>query len=128
MLINTILPHITHISHRIHTEGVHGETVRSGGEVVGVLDMSQFECDEKSGNVVYITLDDSLGEILTLVPKPFFDQLNIELKDIVVVEGMLYQLDKVTDFTSKANTTITKERNDDPLRILVKDIRKIDYS
>lgn len=125
MLINTILPHITHISHQIHTEGTHGDSVRSGGEVISILDMSQFSDNGQSGNVVYLTLDDSLGEILALVPKPFFDELKIQQKDIVIVEGVLYKLEKKTDFVSKANSTITKSRDDDPLRILVKNIKKL---
>lgn len=125
MLIRTILPHITHVSHQIHTAGVHGDTVRSGGEVVSILDTSQFEVKGKSGNIVFLTLDDSLGEILALVPKPFFDELDIRQKDIVIVEGSLYQLEKETDFVSKANSTITKKRNDEPLRVLVKSIKKL---
>lgn len=125
MLINTILPHITHVSHQIHTTCAHGDTVRSGGEIIRILDTSQFEDEGESGNIVFLTLDDSLGEILALVPKPFFDELDIQLKDIVVVEGMLYQLKKETDFVSKANSTIIKSRNDEPLRILVKEIKKI---
>lgn len=125
MLINILLPHITHVSHQIHAIGTHGETVRSGGEVIRILDTSQFEDDGESGNLIFLTLDDSLGEILALVPKPFFDELDIQLKDVVVVEGILYQLKKETNFISKANSTITKKRNDEPLRILVKDIEKL---
>lgn len=116
-----LLKHIVSgFSHTIHQEGVHGDGIICGGIVKTVVRSSDWTDQD---DIVYVTLDDALGSILIVVPTQLWK--GIEVNDIVAAEGVLFSLKKECNFVSKAGGEITVVQPNEPLRVLVKKITKL---
>jgi len=123
-IIDKIKPHITAFSYTIQKNSKQKDEVTCGGKVKYIVDMGMLTDDHRQ-RLIYVTIDDTLGDLLVVVPAVFWDQVNITVGDIIVATGIVFRPEKVCDFVSEAGTTITVPQEDDPFRILVKSIRKI---
>lgn len=119
-LIDLLKPRVSGFSHTFHQEGEHGQEVVCGGLVKSIVKAGDWTAQN---DIVYVTLDDALGEILIAVPSPLWT--DIKKEDVVLVEGVLFALKKECEFVSKAGTEIQITRKDEPLRVLTKSIKKI---
>jgi len=126
MLIRKLLPHIKDIISTIHSTGEVNDDVICGGKVTRIFDTSFLEDKGVKGNIVYITIDDSIESITVLVHKQLFEEVRIKLGDVIVVEGKLNRLVKSVEFVSKAKTEIKYYNFEEPLRILGKNVKKLD--
>jgi hypothetical protein len=123
-IIDTIKPHITAFSYTIQKSSKQKDEVTCGGKVKYIVDTGML-IDDQRQRIIFVTIDDTLGELLVVVPPVFWDQLDIVVGDIIITTGVVFRPEKVCDFVSEANTTITVKQDDDPFRILVKSIRKV---
>lgn len=126
LLMKTLAPHITGFSLTFQKEGKPEDDVVCGGKVHRIVDMSQWG-DPNNNRLVYATLDDGTGELLIVVPGNIWSSVEEEIAigDIVIASGQLFSLQKECNFVTVAETTIKVKQPDDPLRILVKKIRKL---
>lgn len=142
-LIKMLRPHVTGFSEFYLANGEHSQQVTIGGVVNSVLDTAMLdysEDDHKLGyqlneetpaelyegnDYIYLMVDDAVGEMSYIVPGVVWRQAHLNMGDVVLATGVLYQMKKVTNFISKAGTPILIDREDEPLRLLVKDIRKL---
>lgn len=128
-MVRFLQPHVSGFSLGFQFNNKHGDDVVLGGKVIRSLDLRAIvdkESDpEGKSDLVYMTLDDGVGEMLIVVPSLFLDEADVEIGDIVLAEGILCEVKKETVFKSKANSEIIKTRDDEPLRLLVKHISKL---
>ncbi|MEK1828788.1 DNA-binding protein [Priestia megaterium] len=125
-LITTIKPRISAFSYTIHKEGRQREEVTCGGKIKYIVDTGLLT-DNPSERVIYVTIDDGLGELLIVIPSIFWDNIHATIGDVVIAEGILFSPPKECEFESKAgdNIKIKVIREDEPFRVLVKSIEKI---
>ena len=122
-LIKKLKPYVT-FTHAILNNGKEGEQVTCGGVIKQIVDMSVYG-DTSKEPIVYVTLDDGLGSILTVVPRSIWTSSTFVLGDTVLATGILYSLKKENTFMSEANNIIKVKREDEPLRVLVMDINHL---
>lgn len=123
-LIKTLKPHITGFSLTFQLEGKPGDEVVCGGKVRQVVDMSEWGDPDKN-RLVYVTLDDAVGELLIVVPGILWSDVQAEIDDVVIAAGVLFKLPKDCEFLTVAKTKTIVKQPDEPLRLLVKKIRKL---
>ncbi|UOE58232.1 DNA-binding protein (plasmid) [Cytobacillus oceanisediminis] len=123
--MNALQPHITGFSVTFQLEGKPGQEIICGGKVTKIVDMSQWGDENEQGWLIYVTLDDGAGEMLIVVPGLLWEEVDAEVGDVVIASGILFSLPKTCQFKSKADTDILVVRADDPLRLLVRTIRKL---
>lgn len=123
-LIKTLKPHITGFSLTFQLQGKPGQEVVCGGKVNRIVDMSEWG-DEGANRLVYVTLDDAVGEMLIVVPGILWSNVQAKIDDVVVATGVLFALSKECEFLTVAETKIKVKQPNDPLRLLVKKIRKL---
>lgn len=122
--IRKIKPHISGFSRQIHLSGKHLDKVVSGGRVTSILDMSNWS-DSEGSDVVYVRIDDVVGDILILVPGVLWREISASIGDIVIANGVLFELSMECTFKSKAGTDIVVKRGTEPFRVLVHSIHKL---
>ncbi|MFE4029223.1 DNA-binding protein [Priestia sp. YIM B13551] len=122
--IETLKPHVTGFSQSFQMHGKQRDEVTCGGRVKYVVDTGKMH-DNLNDRIVYVTLDDEVGEILIVIPSIFWDNLHAKIGDIVIARGVLYSPEKECTFESKAGGIIKIIRENDPFRVLVKSIYKL---
>ena len=123
ILIQSLKPQVTAFTAQIHNEGAHGDEVTCGGKIIRFVDSLSWVDDDN--RIVYATIDDAVGEILIVVPYALWQTEKFKIGDVIIAEGVLFSLLKECEFVSKAETPIIIRRKDEPLRVLVKELRKI---
>lgn len=123
LLIQSLKSEVTAFTAQIHRSGEHGDEVTCGGRIIRFVDSQSWVDDEN--RIVYATIDDALGEILIVVPYVLWQSKEFKKGDIIIAKGILFSLLKECEFVSKAETPITIRRNDEPLRVLVREVKKI---
>ncbi|WP_263117495.1 DNA-binding protein [Bacillus subtilis] len=120
-LVKTIHPHVSGFSRGFQLNGKLKQEVVCGGKVKHIVDMSLWS----NGDLVYVTIDDGVGELLVVVPKVLWDETDVTNNSLIVAEGILYAPSKDLVFKSRAGTDIKKVRKDEPFRVLVRSIKMI---
>lgn len=126
-LIKMLKPHVQNFSAGFQMNGKHGDVVVCGGKITHAIDMSNFTNNEKE-QLVYVQLDDGVGEFLILVTKSLWEQGGWKKGDIILAKGLLFMLKKELIFQSEAGTKIKQERRDEPLRLLTETIKTLSRS
>lgn len=145
-LIQLLKPHVTDFSAQILKEGKNGEAVICGGKVMSIVDISQFSgfdvlypyeaksvlksnpdaANDPSRDIVYVTIDDGVGEILLVVPGPIWRRSQPGLQSVIVAKGMLYNLERNMDFLNTQGQKIQLNGEEEPLRVLVASVDTIE--
>src|SRR5699024_9681451 len=126
-MVRTLRPHVTGFSLGFQLCNDHGDEVVAGGKIVRTFNTKNIST-ENSPNIVYVTIDDGVGELLLLVPEKFWDESGLELGYVAITEGILCEMKKTTIFRTKNNTQIKQSRDDEPLKLLVKEINNLSLS
>ncbi|MES9681630.1 DNA-binding protein [Gottfriedia acidiceleris] len=124
-LVKKLKPHVSGFSQEFHYSGIYGNKVDCGGAVIRVVDMRIWS-DEEEAKIVYVTIDDGIGELLILVPAELWDSLSAKKDDIVIANGVLFTFEKICKFKSKAGGDIIINRGKEPFRVLVESIKKLE--
>lgn len=121
-LIQMLKPLVTGFSLEIQLNNKHEDEITCGGRIISILDMSLIS-DDPSSQIVYVKLDDGIGETLVLVPVLEWRKYSPQLGDIILAEGQLYKVLKETVFKTKTGSTYTVTDNSEPLRLLTRSIK-----
>lgn len=121
-LLQQLLTEISGFSHSFQLNGKPNDEVTCGGRVMSINDMSLILEDES--DLVYVIIDDVVGELLILVPGLLWRELNLEKGDVVIATGLLHKLEKQCNFKSKSGRDLIIKRDDEPFRVLIKSIKK----
>jgi hypothetical protein len=95
-----------------------------GGRIKHVVNMSDWS-DLDGSDIVYVTIDDAVGDLLILVPGLLWRESEAKHGEIVIASGLLFALNKECKFVSKAGGDIIVNRGNEPFRVLVKTIHKL---
>ncbi|WP_438878866.1 OB-fold nucleic acid binding domain-containing protein [Bacillus cereus group sp. Bce040] len=117
-------PHIDEFSYGLQSSGIQDKEVVCGGQIMSSVNMADLS-DKDGSNIVYVTLNDGLGELLIVVPLIFWRELNAKKGDVVIASGKLFALKRDCTFKSKAGTNIIVSHGHEPFRVLVREINKL---
>lgn len=123
-LVKKLQPHISGFSRSFQIDGIQGKEVVCGGKVSRVVDMSKWS-DHDEADIVYVTIDDGIGELLILVPRILWKEAAAGKGEIIIANGQLFALSRDCMFKSKAGTDILVSHGNEPFRVLVKSIHKL---
>lgn len=85
-------PWISGFSPEIEKYKKHGDSVKTGGKITAILDLSSYQLDIAANEIeAYVTIDDSIGKTELLFIKDSFKILNdmykFQLDQIILAEG-----------------------------------------
>ncbi|MEX3713485.1 DNA-binding protein [Cytobacillus horneckiae] len=124
-LIQQLQPKVSGFSHSFQLTGKNNDEVVCGGKIKQINDMNLLS-DEENADIIYVTIDDVIGELLILIPGELWRNLNVKKDDLILAEGILHSLRKECTFQSKAGVDIVIARRDEPMRVLVKKVERLD--
>lgn len=118
-LIQRLQPYVSTFSAALKTKFQHGDTVIVGGKVTSVLNLMELVQENSEGlnkEGVYVTLDDSIGEIqLVLSPKAFFSYEKVfgtlKTGDAILAEGRVFRLDTSHSYKNKSGVKVTSDKH-----------------
>lgn len=121
-LIQLLKPHVDGFSQGFQLNNQREDEITCGGKVVSIVDTSLL--DDKS-QIVYVRLDDAVGEMLIMVPTETWRANSPKVGDVIIASGQLHKMTRQCVFKSKADTYITRTDDSEPLRLLTKSIKVI---
>lgn len=135
-LVKYLEPFVTGFSEGILTEGQHGERVVCGGIVKSLTDIAEwtdvsYQPKEKQPtemaqrDLVYVMIDDAVGELLLLVPGDTWRRSKADVGKIIVAEGVLYSLKRHMRFKNEAGGIIEVDGPNETFRVLVATITHV---
>lgn len=87
-LISKLRPWVTTFSEAIRYQHQHKDELRVGGKIVRIFNFSSMTQDKK--DMVYLTVDDDVGEISLMVPGDIYEELDNKYS---FVKGMIVLAD-----------------------------------
>ncbi|MDK2600516.1 hypothetical protein QO179_23755 [Bacillus stercoris] len=135
MIVQKLKPYVTTFSAAVPIHCKHGDEVTVGGKVTQVLNLSDIlkETEDKDFQTegVYVTLDDGVGNNQIVLPSEIFKKASetfngINIGDIFLAEGRVFQLDTTHTYKKANGKTVTVDNsNDETTRILAWDIKPL---